>query len=121
MKPRANTVFDRIYVSPGVLATAISSGMVTYRSTSSGDWPGYCAMISMIGGAGSGYASMFIVENAATPTAMETTYVISTSGRRDRQNAIRLRSITAPVLAWVIAAIDSASRSHHGRQRAPPP
>jgi hypothetical protein len=35
------------------------------------DWPGYWAMISMIGGVESGYASMFIVENAAKPGAMK--------------------------------------------------
>ena len=51
---RPNNDLLRVDFSPGMPARATSSGIVTWRSTSSAEAPGYWATTSMIAGAGSG-------------------------------------------------------------------
>src|SRR4051794_24091231 len=53
--------------SPGMPLSAVSRGIVTSRSISSGLAPGFCEMISTSGGVGSGYASTFRLSAEWTP------------------------------------------------------
>ena len=49
-----NTVLVFMACNPGIPASATSSGIVTWRSTSSAEAPGNSATTSTVGGAGSG-------------------------------------------------------------------
>src|SRR4029450_9021473 len=70
-------------------------------------------MISMIGGAGSGYASMFIALKAAMPAPMNTANAISTSERRAMQNPIRPRSMRTERLSlYFVVDEDGAAPDH---------
>src|SRR6478609_922144 len=62
-------------------------------------------MISMIGGAGSGYASIFRVRKATKPRPRKAANATITSSRRERQNAIRLRSIDGLATPWSLAPL----------------
>src|SRR4051794_17826929 len=70
-------------------------------------------MISMIGGGGAGYASILSARNATTPRPRKAAKVISTSGRRERQKAIRLRSmVPACSLSRFVVDENGAARDH---------
>src|SRR5947209_18326235 len=70
-----------------------SRGMVTWRSISSAEAPGFRAMISMMGGAGSGYASTFTLTNAYAPYPARARTASRTIIGLSRTQAINLRMV----------------------------
>src|SRR5580704_16664043 len=75
-------------------AKVISSGTVTWRSTSSADAPGNWAKTSIMAGAGSGYASTLMLRNENIPTTESAIAKRMTTSGLCSAHSISLRTIS---------------------------
>src|SRR5579872_7449435 len=83
-------------------AIVTSSGIVTWRSTSSADAPGNLAMTSTMAGAGSGYASTLTWTNAYAPNPTSAQVSSSTMALLLRAHWISLWTIVSLTFEKVI-------------------